>query len=263
MGNIEIVDARYARMMVNKLDRYVGRSFLEYGEFSEGEVELFRQIINKDSIVIDIGANIGAHSVVFGQLAKEVHAFEVQQHIFYMLCANVALNELRNVHCYNIAVGDGSEVPYADIDMNHANNMGAGSLLNIENPSKSVPTMKLDIPCHFLKIDVEGMELHVLKGAADMIKKYQPAIYVENDRADNSAELIRYINSLGYKCYWHASTLFNKNNLKGNQEDIFPGVGSINMLCVPKEATLLGLPEADPDVDWHTLWCDKQEPIKE
>lgn len=255
MSNVEIVNARYGRMMVHKLDKYVGRSFLEYGEFSEGEVELFRQIITKESIVVDVGANIGAHTVVFGNLAKEVYAFEPQQHIYKLLCGNVALNELYNVHCYPYAVGDGREVPYRDIDMGQPNNMGAGALMDLTGDTRFIPTVPLNIPCHFLKVDVEGMELVVLHGAEKMIRECQPALYVENDRPDKSAALIRYINSLGYKCYWHGTALFNKNNFNQNPNDVWgAGIGSINMLCIPKEAAIQGLEEADPNVHWNSLW---------
>jgi len=256
--NIQIIDARYGKMMVHKLDRYIGKSFIEYGEFSEGKVEVFRQMITKDSIVIDVGANIGAHTIVFAGLAKEVYAFEPQKHIFHILCGNVALNELHNVHCFNVACGDGKQVHYQDIDMAHHNNMGAASLVDMTQ-GKEISTIPLDIPCHFLKIDVEGMELQVLQGAAEMIRFCQPVIYLENDRPDKSAQLIEFINSLGYKCYWHGTALFNPENLRGNQDNVFPGVGSINMLCVPREVTIQGLNEADPKVDWRELWMTHPE----
>jgi FkbM family methyltransferase len=258
MENIQIIEARYGKMMVHKLDRYLSRSLIEYGEFSEGEAEVFRQIITKDHVVIDCGANIGAHTILFAKLAKTVYAFEPQKHIFHILCGNVALNELHNVNCYNIACGDGSEVPYQDIDMDHLNNMGAGGLLDIQSENH-IPTMPLDIPCHFLKIDVEGMELQVLQGAAPMINACRPVVYLENDRPDKSKQLIEFLNSLGYKCFWHSTTLFNPNNYFANPNDVFGDVGSINMLCVPDGIVIQGLDEAKPEVDWHELWSTHEE----
>lgn len=252
-NNIQIIDARYGKMMVHKLDHYVGKSFIEYGEFSEGESEVFRQMITKDHIVIDVGANIGAHTVLFGKLAKQVYAFEPQKSIFHILCGNVALNELHNVQCFNLACGDGSEVKYQDIDMGHHNNMGAASLIDM-TAGKDIPTMRLDIPCHFLKIDVEGMELHVLRGAADMIRECRPIIYLENDRPDNSKALIEFINTLGYTCFWHTPALYNPNNYLKNTNNVFQNVGSINMICVPQGIVIQGLDEADPNVDWNELY---------
>ncbi len=256
-NNIQIVDARYGKMMVHKLDQYIGRSFIEYGEFSEGEAEVFSQMITKDHIVIDCGANIGAHTVLFGKLAKQVYAFEPQKNIFNILCGNVALNELHNVQCLNLACGDGTEVKYRDVDMSHRNNMGAASLIDMVE-GKTIPTMRLDIPCHFLKVDVEGMELHVLKGAADMIRECQPIIYLENDRPSNSKALIEFINSLGYICFWHSPALFNPNNYFKNFNNIFPKVGSINMICVPQGIKIQGLIEADPNIEWSVLWGESE-----
>lgn len=258
-NNIQIIEARYGKMMVHKLDRYLSKSFIEYGEFSEGEVQVFKNIITKEHIVVDCGANIGAHTVVFAGLAKKVYAFEPQKNIFHILCGNVALNELHNVYCYNIACGDGSEVPYQDVDMDHVNNMGASSLVDIRDSDKTIPTMRLDIPCHFLKIDVEGMELQVLQGAEPMIRSCRPVIYLENDRPDKSKQLIEFLNSLGYRCYWHSTALFNPNNYFKNTNDVFGDIGSINMLCVPDGIVIQGLDEADPNVDWHKLWTTHEE----
>lgn len=252
-NNIQIIDARYGKMMVHKLDHYVGRSFIEYGEFSEGEAEVFNQMITKDHVVLDIGANIGAHTILFGKLAQKVYAFEPQKDIFHILCGNVALNELHNVTCLNFACGDGGTVNYQDIDMGHPNNMGAGSLIDMTGGSL-IPTVPIQIPCHFMKIDVEGMELQVLYGAADMIRDCRPIIYLENDRPDNSKALIEFINSLGYTCFWHTPALFNPNNYFKNANNIFPNVGSINMICVPQGIEIQGLEEADPNVDWNALY---------
>ena len=60
-------------------------------------------------------------------------------------------------------------------------------------------------------------------------------LYVENDRKEKSAELIRFIDSLGYDMYWHRPTLFNPQNFAGNANNIFGNVVSINMVCLPKE----------------------------
>ena len=60
---------------------------------------------------------------------------------------------------------------------------------------EAVPVVTLDglsLPaCHLLKIDVEGMEREVPAGGRELIERCRPVIYLENDRAENSAELIR------------------------------------------------------------------------
>ena len=86
-----------------------------------------------------------------------------------------------------------------------------------------------------MKIDVEGAELGVLKGAANTIDKYSPPLYMEMDREDKNEELLRYLHDRhAYVCYTHKVPLFNEANWKQNpQEDkSFIGVVSINALCV-------------------------------
>jgi len=72
-------------MIYNKNDMYVGKSLELYGEFSEGEVDLFRQLVHQGDTVLEIGANLGAHTLVLAQLAGEggcVYAFEPQRLVF-------------------------------------------------------------------------------------------------------------------------------------------------------------------------------------
>jgi FkbM family methyltransferase len=59
--------------------------------------------------VLDIGANIGVHTLELSRgthaLGGEVHAFEAQRQVFYMLAGNVAINSHFNVHCHHAAMG--------------------------------------------------------------------------------------------------------------------------------------------------------------
>src|SRR5262249_42859653 len=99
---------RYGTMLYNFHDCYVGRSLEMYGEYSEGEIQLFRQTIKQGQMVIDVGANIGAHTVFLAQqvgLGGSVLAFEPQRLAFQTLCANVAINSIPNVQCAHLAVG--------------------------------------------------------------------------------------------------------------------------------------------------------------
>src|SRR5687768_6606900 len=78
-------DCRYGRMLYNVNDLYVGRSLDLYGEFSEGEVEVFRQLVRPGDLVMDVGANVGAHTVWFAKAVGPggvVLAFEPQRLVF-------------------------------------------------------------------------------------------------------------------------------------------------------------------------------------
>ncbi|MBL4690187.1 MAG: FkbM family methyltransferase [Rhodospirillales bacterium] len=239
------IDARYGRMLYNPNDRYIGRSLDLYGEFSEGEVELFRQVIKPNSIVLDIGANIGCHTVFLAQAMENtgrVIAFEPQRLLFQILCANLALNSLFNVQCLNEAIGDTEGtvlVPF----LNPADKLSFGSLeLGRHSEGETVKKITIDsleLPqCQFIKLDVEGMELMALAGARETISRCRPILYVENDREESSDDLIRLIASFGYRMYWHLTPLYNPDNHKKNQENVFENIISINMFCVHEDSQI-------------------------
>lgn len=232
---MEVLDTRYGKLIASRNDRYLGRSLFEYGEFSEGEVELFRKFVTKDSVVCDVGANIGAHTLAFSRLAKSVFAFEPVPLMFNALAGMIALNDLENVTCMQAGISDTDGVmSYMALVTDSENNFGAATLSPFDG-DRPVQVLPLEIPCDFLKIDVEGMEVEVLRGAAAMIKECRPIIYVEADRPERIDELVSVLSEYGYACDWHTPKLFNEDNYKKNPVNVFDDLVSINLLCIPKD----------------------------
>ena len=252
-------DFRYGKIMYNQLDEFVGRSLRLYGEFSQGEASLFEQIVKPGHVVVEAGANIGAHTVHLAQLAGDkgqVWAFEPQRLVFQLLAGNVALNSLTNVRCLQKCLGDGGEksllVPV--LDVNAVNNWGGLELgaCNEGEPVEVVTVDSLDLPrCDFFKIDVEGMELKVLRGAERTVRKHRPVIYVEADRPDKNPALFAYLRSLDYRLYWHCPPLYNPDNYFRNPENVMTvsrtkddgstitlQIVSYNVLCLPKGSSI-------------------------
>lgn len=232
---------RYGQLIYNVNDMYIGRSLDLYGEFSEGEVELFKQVVHPGNFVLDVGANIGAHTVVFARRvgpAGRVYAFEPQRIAFYDLCANMALNNITNVWCRSEAVGaEPGEVFVPQLDYERPNNFGGLGLGGYRQGEK-VPVItidSLDLPkCNVIKVDVEGMEEAVLRGALNTLTKFKPILYVENDRDDRAGQLIQFLDSLGYKMYWHTPPLFSPKNFLNNPVNVFGNIVSKNMFCLHK-----------------------------
>jgi len=103
---------------------------------------------------------------------------------------------------------------------------------------------------------IPGMEAEVLRGAAGIIGRLQPVLYVENDRVEKSRELISLVLELGYTPYWHLARLYSPENFFGNAEDVFPDVASANMLCAPDWLNVTGLDDmrvTGPDQTWQDL----------
>ena len=234
-----LIRGREGLALYNKYDKYIGRSLELYGEFSQLEMELFQQVVRPGWLVVEAGANIGVHTVPLARLVGEsgqVHAFEPQRVLFQALCGNVALAGLTNVHCHHSAIGEAAgEVIIPPLDYRQENNFGGLGLGEFEQGEK-VPLVTIDglnLPaCHFLRADVEGMELTVLRGARTTIEKFRPILYVEDDRPEKSAPLIRHIRELGYKLYWHRPPLFNPGNYFENRANVFGNFVSMNLLCI-------------------------------
>src|SRR6266849_820213 len=105
---VRLKRCREGAMLYNINDEYIGRSLDTYGEISRAEVELYRQIVHPSMTAVEVGANIGVHTIPLARLVGadgRVMAFEPQRIVFQMLCANIALNALPNVVTYQAAVG--------------------------------------------------------------------------------------------------------------------------------------------------------------
>ncbi len=86
---LNLKECRHGQMLYIRNDIYIGRSLDLYSEFSEGEVILFRQLIKKGDVVIEAGANIGAHTIAIAKIigpAGKIIAYEPQRFIFQILC---------------------------------------------------------------------------------------------------------------------------------------------------------------------------------
>lgn len=253
-------ETRHGFMLYNIHDAYVGRSLELYGEFSFGEIELFEQLLKPGMTIIDVGANIGAHTLYFAEVAGpggNILAFEPQRTLHQMLCANLALNEVANARAMQMGVGRSPGQAFIPaIDYGQTGNFGGVSLDAQERGGETVMVVPLDgiglDACHFIKIDVEGMEEEVIAGAAGVIKRDRPVLYVENDRRPKSAGLIARLQALNYRLFWHLPPLFNERNIYGNSDNVFPGIVSINMLCLPAGSVgnVTGMREVMAPDDW-------------
>jgi FkbM family methyltransferase len=233
-------DCRHGRLMYLLNDAYIGRSLDVYGEYSEGEIDLFRQLLRPGDVAIDVGANIGALTVGMARLVQPggtIVAFEPQRAIFDILCNNLRLNGLSHVTAYRRAVGsEAGVIRVPPLDYGRTENFGGVALGGTQGEEVAVVTLdSLALAqLRLLKVDVEGMEFEVVTGARATIGRLQPALYIENDRADRSRRLISLLFDIGYRLWWHITPLFNPKNFFGHPQDIFDNVVSFNMIGFPR-----------------------------
>lgn len=255
---------KHGHMVFNKNDLFIGKSLSFYGEWCEAELELLNKYVKSGDVVLDVGANIGTHTLAFSKMVSPgglVYAFEPQVLVFQNLCANVALNAITNVYCKQLAIGkENGKISVPIMDWREQQNFGALRLGGYDHGEQvelaTIDSMGLK-KCNLIKIDVEGMESDVLEGAKETIQKFRPMLFLENN-SDKSKEIITKLLSMGYEAYWHISGYYNPQNYFSNKENIFQQYRpEINLLCFP-EPRECGLPKVQGIED---SWNDAQKRI--
>ena len=91
--SFEIVSTMYGNFLINEFD-YIGDHIKTRENWEPHLYEFYSQILTKDDVCVDAGANLGYHAIQFGNLSKRVYAFEPQPMVFNQLCANILFNDL-------------------------------------------------------------------------------------------------------------------------------------------------------------------------
>ncbi|MDX2241748.1 MAG: FkbM family methyltransferase [Leptolyngbyaceae cyanobacterium bins.302] len=227
-GFNRIKQCRHGFFLHNVNDLTVGRSLDLYGEWSEGEINLFKTLIQLGNTVVDVGANIGAHTVFLAKtvgLQGRVFAIEPQRMNFQMLCANLALNSITNTYSYQVALSEAiGFIPLSSL---------TGSSSSLSQPGEQVQTATLDsfgIPnCRLIKIDVGEMLASVLQGASQTLQRCQPIVYVVSDRRV-PVEVASSLIALGYDLYIYRPRLYDPNNYLQNSRNVFGSMAFDNLL---------------------------------
>jgi FkbM family methyltransferase len=239
-GLVRVRACRRGVMAYLTRDEHIGRALDLYGEWAEAELLLLGALLKPGQVAVDVGANIGTHAVFFAQavgLSGAVLAFEPQRALHQLLCANLALNAHFHVRALHAAAGaTPGSIVVPDVDYAAGGNFG-GLSLGTFREGERVPVLTLDgfglVRCHLLKVDVEGMELQVLLGARETLRRCSPVLYVENNRPEGAPAVVELLLSLGYSLRWHFSPFFRADNFAGNAENVFGPLVDANMLAVP------------------------------
>jgi FkbM family methyltransferase len=182
--------------------------------FEEETLRYLDKYLSRESVVFDLGANIGNHSIYWSKVTdgagvKRVYAFEPVDLTFSILRKNIEINGLGNKVILN-RVGLGKKEGSAELyNVYDYSNIGATALRAVNGEEEG--TFKIitldsyikstdfrDNRIDMIKIDVEGFEEDVLLGARKTLEKYSPIIYIEA-WPHNFGKIDRLLNSLGYK----------------------------------------------------------------
>mmetsp|Transcript_92321 Transcript_92321/g.202181 ORF Transcript_92321/g.202181 Transcript_92321/m.202181 type:complete len:523 (-) Transcript_92321:19-1587(-) len=199
-------EGRDFTFLASAYDMTVGYQLISEGRWMPQETKLLRALLPIGGVAVDAGANIGGVTVPLSKHVGpqgQVHAFEPFRNIFQILTANCAMNGLVSCITYHNGLGNRP----------HRLERRSPGLNAVGNPSKSyivekvasemlvhhdgsgrmefIEVVRLDDKLDFLtrldviKIDVESSEYEMLQGAEQTIRRFQPAIYVEDSEADD------------------------------------------------------------------------------
>ena len=210
IGDEEYIDISYKDTIVHffvpdyHID-YVQKIIVQTECFYEKELlEYFGSLVKEHKgnctgkVFTDAGTNIGNHTLYFSKILKasKVYCFEPQKEIFKILVKNIKINDV-NAEYYNNVLSDKSE--NFSIDQFSPSNFGATNFVSDKNGEYS--SLTLDEVCLkdeicAIKIDVEGHDFPVLKGAIKILEKYGPVLWIEIK--SEVEEKINFLASFGY-----------------------------------------------------------------
>lgn len=174
------------------------------GSYEREQVKFFEKIFKKDWVVFDIGAHVGFYSLLSAELAGEegkVFSFEPLTINYEYLKKHIEINNYRNITPFNVAVSDRDGFAF----FSEGENTSTGHLTS--NGEIKVRTIaiddwvndrKLPIP-DILKIDVEGAELAVLKGAVNLLNGHHPVVFLSTHGSEIHKNCCDFLLALGYK----------------------------------------------------------------
>lgn len=218
-----LVSCDHGLMIVNRFDcnhEQVGHGqwLLDHGNTSTIEAQAAYDCLKDRSnpVIFDIGANIGTFTTWMASAFPrgKIYCFEPQRLIFQMLCGNLAINNFDNCWVYNMALGQqNTRIEIQEPNYYRSEDFGIFSLVEDKVNHKSgvrtiVDLMTLDDFCEinrvdrldYIKIDAEGMDLDVLKGANGVLQRFTPIIFIEHNdnRRSILEEIVEYLGSERY-----------------------------------------------------------------
>lgn len=194
---------------------------MNYSNYESKNSHFINNFIKKNDLCIDVGSHIGFFTMMFAALAKKVISFEPEKLNYRYLIYNINLNGFKNIIPINIGIGEKNEkknfIINLDNDGGHyiknKDTKSVKTRTNIYNYQTSTITVRkldfylsskvIDTKIKFLKIDTEGNEINVLKGAHKILSSnFKPKfIMIENDSIKNLTDIYNFLINYNYKIF--------------------------------------------------------------
>jgi len=168
------------------------------------EKKIIKKIIKhleSKKIYYDIGAHVGYYTLLFSKFGEKVYSFEPEKTNFEFLIKHIKLNKLNNVFAFNFAIYSHKKTLFFEVNEDRTEGK-ISEKGNLKIKAYSLDYLcfekKLDLP-DFIKIDVEGAEFEVLKGAKKVIKTKAPKILLATHGEELKNTCIEFIKNMKYK----------------------------------------------------------------
>jgi FkbM family methyltransferase len=221
--SLSFVDGKYGNFLVLDKDRPVSYDIKRFGVWGEYQVDQFRTYVKPGTLVADVGANIGHHSVMLAKMVGptgRVLAFEPQVRVHNIMRANLALNQCDNVEAYECALGAeaaDAQMQPQDYDGQEWNVGGLAVAvrdgeLEFRPDGLPIKIRKLDDivgdrDLDFVKSDAQGFDFEVMKGAVNTLRRCRPMLVCEvapsaiKAAGSDYREFYAFLHDLGYDLY--------------------------------------------------------------
>jgi len=170
------------------------------GCYERQKCEKMLPLLASNLVAYDIGAHVGYYTLLFARYCKWAYAFEPNPRNVFFLKRHIAMNGIPNVTVLPVAISD--RATYLRFDDSLDSSMGRldvnGNVIVRTETIDGLVEGRLIEPPGVMKIDVEGEELNVVKGALRTIRMYRPALAIAIDAEQNRGPLVDVLKRNGY-----------------------------------------------------------------
>jgi FkbM family methyltransferase len=178
------IDGERIRFFVTNCDDAIMKFHYQGAFYETEELDLIKRHYTRGGTFVDIGANIGNHAIYVSRFTKapRIVVFEPNPAAISILRKNLALNPCTNIDTAFLGVALGARKGRLRPETPDTNNLGGtcyheddlGGVQAVDGDA-----LLLDEPIGFMKIDVEGMEIEILSGLHETIRRWRPTIFIE------------------------------------------------------------------------------------
>ncbi|MEK7087609.1 MAG: FkbM family methyltransferase [Patescibacteria group bacterium] len=174
------------------------------GSYERKQTKIFEKTVNKGDVVFDIGANVGFYSLLAAEIvgsSGKVFSFEPLPENVKFLKKHIEINNYKNIFVFDNAVSDKSGHSFfKKEDSRSLGRLSDSGKFKVEIIAIDdwIASKKLPMP-NVMKIDTEGAEMNVLKGAENTLKANRPIIFLSIHSGESHKKCCGYLLSMGYK----------------------------------------------------------------